>query len=137
MPVGIFASGLILGWLWLRTESIWLAAIAHGALNNWGQYAFKYMKDTTAPDAVSAGFLALLAAGILLLGYGVQERRGMRRDLRFEALTGKRAWVNRSRPGCGPDCTVTCSLRMALTGFSGPLAVPQRRPGRIRAFPIY
>jgi membrane protease YdiL (CAAX protease family) len=33
------AAGLIIGWLWLRTESIWLAAIAHGAMNNWGQYA--------------------------------------------------------------------------------------------------
>jgi membrane protease YdiL (CAAX protease family) len=38
MQVGIFATGLIPGWLWLRTESIWLVAIAHGALNNRGQY---------------------------------------------------------------------------------------------------
>jgi uncharacterized protein len=36
MPFGTMAAGLILGWLWLRTESIWLVAIAHGALNNWG-----------------------------------------------------------------------------------------------------
>lgn len=34
------------------------------------------MKDSTAPDAVSEGFPALLAAGILLLGNGVPERRG-------------------------------------------------------------
>ena len=42
LPLGTAAAGLIIGWLWLRTESIWLAAIAHGAMNNWGQYAFKY-----------------------------------------------------------------------------------------------
>jgi membrane protease YdiL (CAAX protease family) len=58
-------TGLIIGWLWLRTESIWLVAIAHGALNNWGQYAFKYMKDSVTPDAVSSD-LAVFGAGVWL-----------------------------------------------------------------------
>ena len=70
-PLGIVAAGFVLGWLWLRTESVWLCAIAHGALNNWGQYAFKYMKDGPATDAdlavAAAGFLALLVVGSLLL----------------------------------------------------------------------
>jgi membrane protease YdiL (CAAX protease family) len=80
MPLGITATGLILGWLWLRTESIWLVALAHGASNNWGQYAFKYMQDSGAPDremtALSLGSLVLLCAGAILLwrmvgaGYG-------------------------------------------------------------------
>jgi membrane protease YdiL (CAAX protease family) len=75
VPPGTMAAGLILGWLWLRTESVWLTAIAHGALNNWGQYAFKYMKDSGSPGAditvLSSGSLALLVLGILLLwGYG-------------------------------------------------------------------
>lgn len=65
------AAGLILGWLWLRTESVWLTAIAHGALNNWGQYAFKYMKDSGSPqtDVIVLGWgsLALLILGTLLL----------------------------------------------------------------------
>jgi hypothetical protein len=47
--LGTLAAGLILGWLWLRTESIWLVAIAHGASNNWGQYAFKFMKESKNP----------------------------------------------------------------------------------------
>jgi membrane protease YdiL (CAAX protease family) len=72
LPFGTFSAGLILGWIWLRTESIWLVAIAHGALNNWGQYAFKYMKDSVTPDrdlaVLSAGSLALFAVGLLLLG---------------------------------------------------------------------
>jgi membrane protease YdiL (CAAX protease family) len=71
VPLGTIATGLILGWLWLRTECIWLVAIAHGALNNWGQYAFKYMKETVAPDTdiavLSAGSVALLVVGTLLL----------------------------------------------------------------------
>lgn len=53
-----------MAWLWLRTESIWLVAIAHGALNNWGQYALKYMKESVTPDTdlltLTAGSLALL-----------------------------------------------------------------------------
>lgn len=68
---GTMAAGLILGWLWLRTESVWLISIAHGALNDWGQYAFKYMKSSAAPDmdliALTWGTLGLLAVGSLLL----------------------------------------------------------------------
>ncbi len=76
VPFGIMVAGLILSWLWLRTESIWLVAIAHGALNNWGQYAFKYMKDdpaTVGTDlaVLNAGFLVLLVVGIFLLWRGV------------------------------------------------------------------
>ncbi len=63
--------GLIIGWLWIRTESIWLVAIAHGALNNWGQYAFKYMKDSVTPEAVGSDLAALRAAGVALLVVGV------------------------------------------------------------------
>jgi len=71
MPLGIAATGLILGWIWLRTESIWLVSIAHGAANNWGQYAFKYMRDSGTPDreliVLNIGSLALLFAGAVLL----------------------------------------------------------------------
>jgi membrane protease YdiL (CAAX protease family) len=69
MPFGIFAAGLVIGWLWLRTESIWIVSIAHGALNNWGQYALKYMRFNDAPDSVvgASGFIAVLAVGALLL----------------------------------------------------------------------
>jgi membrane protease YdiL (CAAX protease family) len=70
-PVGILAAGLVLGWLWLRTESVWLCAIAHGSLNSLGQYAFKFMPDAPATDAdlltLLAGFLALLSVGGVLL----------------------------------------------------------------------
>lgn len=77
-PFGIVAAGLVLGWLWLRTESIWLVALGHGALNGWGQYAFKYMQDSVTPEAIrsdltalSAGFLALLVIGALLVWRGL------------------------------------------------------------------
>jgi len=72
VPLGIMASGLILGWLWVRTESIWLVAIAHGAANNWGQYAFKYMRDSGGAGsemmALDMGSVALLCVGVILLG---------------------------------------------------------------------
>jgi membrane protease YdiL (CAAX protease family) len=71
LPLGTVAAGLILGWIWLRTESIWLVSIAHGGLNNWGQYAFKYMKESTAPQTdlivLAGGSLAMLVVGALLL----------------------------------------------------------------------
>jgi membrane protease YdiL (CAAX protease family) len=73
LPFGIFATGLVIGWLWLKTESIWIVSLAHGALNNWGQYALKYMRFEKAPDSVvgSAGFLATLAIGTALLLWGL------------------------------------------------------------------
>ena len=73
VPIGVVGPGLVIGWLWVRTESIWIVAMAHGALNNWGQYAFKYMRDTV-PDpgsVVGAGFIGLYVLGILLLAFGV------------------------------------------------------------------
>jgi membrane protease YdiL (CAAX protease family) len=72
-PLGIFGTGLVIGWLWLKTESIWIVSLAHGALNNWGQYAFKYMQFVRAPDLVveGASVLALLVLGTLLLMRGV------------------------------------------------------------------
>jgi membrane protease YdiL (CAAX protease family) len=78
VSVGVFGSGVIIGWLWVRTESIWLVAIAHGAFNNWGQYSFKYMQDFATPDPASVITLAtygLYAVGILLLAFGMPTRR--------------------------------------------------------------
>jgi hypothetical protein len=74
MQTGIVGSGLIIGWLWMRTESIWIVALAHGALNDWGQYAFKYMRDIGVRDQIivlEAGSLALLVAGSLLVALGL------------------------------------------------------------------
>ena len=45
-PFGIFGAGLVISWFWIKTKSIWIVSVAHGALNNWGQYAFKYMQDS-------------------------------------------------------------------------------------------
>jgi uncharacterized protein len=78
LPPGTLAAGLILGWLWVRTESFWLVALAHGALNDWGQYAFKYMNESTPPEkeitVLSGGTLALLVVGIFLLCFGLAKR---------------------------------------------------------------
>jgi membrane protease YdiL (CAAX protease family) len=76
VPIGVAGAGLVIGWLWVRTESIWIVAIAHGALNNWGQYAFKYMREFTVPDpgsVVGSGFIGLYVLGILLLAFGVPD----------------------------------------------------------------
>ena len=84
-PFGIMATGLVIGWLWLRTENVWIVSIAHGALNNWGQYAFKYMKDPEGPhieeviasdlQVAAAGSLALLVVGTILLATMKTRRR--------------------------------------------------------------
>jgi membrane protease YdiL (CAAX protease family) len=86
MPAGIFASGLVIGWLWTRTESVWVVALAHGSLNNWGQYALKFMPDNpaTGADVVAlvAAFGALLVTGTGLLTFAPARVRsvGTNRD---------------------------------------------------------
>jgi membrane protease YdiL (CAAX protease family) len=80
IPFGTVAAGLVIGWLWVRTESIWIAAVAHGALNNWGQYAFKFMDDFTVPDqtvVLAAGFVALYGLGTVLLAFAISSARTM------------------------------------------------------------
>jgi len=70
IPVGVAITGLIIGWLFVRTESIWIVAIAHGALNNWGQYAFKYMKEPVhagAGETLGVGMASLFIVGMVLL----------------------------------------------------------------------
>jgi membrane protease YdiL (CAAX protease family) len=96
---GIFASGLMIGWLWLQTRNIWIVSLAHGSLNNWGQYAFKFMTDrpVTSDDllVLSAGSLAQLLVGIVLL-----TARGMRRRRQpFHRARNPRGAASVGRPG--------------------------------------
>ena len=78
-PFGIMVVGVIIGWLWIRTESIWLVTIAHGALNSLGQYAFKYMKESPASSNVDmallrAGGVALLLVAVVILWRGIDDQ---------------------------------------------------------------
>jgi membrane protease YdiL (CAAX protease family) len=64
-PVGVFGAGLFLAFLWFKTESILLVSLAHGAFNNWGQYAFKFMKTSGERDLT---LLVLVAIAVLAVG---------------------------------------------------------------------
>jgi membrane protease YdiL (CAAX protease family) len=69
LPLGQFGAGLVIGWLWTQTRSIWIVMLAHGALNNWGQYVFKFMRDLEEHQtlALTAGSVALTVLGTVLL----------------------------------------------------------------------
>jgi CAAX protease family protein len=78
LPLVTFGAGLIIGWLWLRTGSIWIVSLAHGAHNNWGQYAFKFMNDG-GPGGEPRDMLVLAAGGLALIAVGgvlLSVRRG-------------------------------------------------------------
>ena len=64
-PVGVFGAGLFLAFLWFKTESVLLVALAHGAFNNWGQYAFKFMRISGERDLT---LLVLVAVAVLAAG---------------------------------------------------------------------
>jgi uncharacterized protein len=68
-PFGQIGAGLLLAWLWLRTQSIVILSLAHGSLNNWGQYAFKFMASSGSHDVALLTLVngALLAVGVLAL----------------------------------------------------------------------
>lgn len=67
-PLGIFGAGIIINWLWLRTKSIWIVSLAHGALNNWGQYAFKFMEDDSSNTYNQLMLFTGVNATLLLTG---------------------------------------------------------------------
>lgn len=72
-PIGTFGAGLFLAFLWFKTESILLVSLAHGALNNWGQYAFKFMKTSGERDLV---LLAMVTMAMLAVGPAHWRERG-------------------------------------------------------------
>ena len=86
LPVLTIGAGLVIGWLWVRTESIWIVALAHGSLNNWGQYAFKLMNDGGAGGQprdvliLLAGGLAVFAVGTLLVRRGLPSASSRRKS---------------------------------------------------------
>jgi len=69
--LGQMGVAIILGWLWVNTKSIIIVSLAHGSLNNWGQYAFKYLQDATSSNEtlalVAAVNLGLFIAGVVTL----------------------------------------------------------------------
>jgi len=69
----------------VRTRSFWIVALAHGALNDWGQYAFRYMHDFRVRDQIivlAAGSLALLVTGSLLVMFTLPPTADVARDAR-------------------------------------------------------
>ncbi len=66
-PLGHLGAGIVISWLWLRTQSIWIVCLAHGSLNNWGQYAFKYIQDGDDPGSIP-WLLVGLNVSLLVLG---------------------------------------------------------------------
>jgi len=69
--LGQIGVAIILGWLWVSTQSLLIVSLAHGSLNNWGQYAFKYMNSTGSTSEtimlVAALNLSLFFAGLIVL----------------------------------------------------------------------
>jgi uncharacterized protein len=61
-PFGYVGAGIVIAWFWIKTKSIWIVCLAHSALNNWGQYAFKFIEDDT-----NAAWLHLGVNGTLLI----------------------------------------------------------------------
>jgi membrane protease YdiL (CAAX protease family) len=66
-PIGQVGAGLFLAFLWLKTRSLLLVSLAHGSLNNWGQYAFKFMKTSGERDLT---LFAMVNLALLVLGAG-------------------------------------------------------------------
>jgi hypothetical protein len=105
IPFGIAAAGLVMGWLWLRTGSVWIVALAHGALNNWGQYAFKFMEDFTVPPpeaVLAAGSVALYLLGAVLLTFGAPRlgKDSLQRPRDFRSPPYDRARGRVAETGC-------------------------------------
>lgn len=64
-------STLIITWLWLKTKSVWIVSLAHGPLNNLGQYAFKHVQDLKTLYSIillTGVETSLLLTGLIISG---------------------------------------------------------------------
>ena len=59
MVAGCVAWGVLLGWLRLRTGSVWPAVIGHASLNGLGQFIVFFLPLGATPDAALAGPLGV------------------------------------------------------------------------------
>jgi hypothetical protein len=55
----------------LKTGSIALVSLAHGVLNNWGQYVFKFMRTSGERDLA---LFALVNVALMAVGAGALAR---------------------------------------------------------------
>lgn len=72
MVVGCVAYGILVGWLRVRTGSIWACVVAHGAFNAAGGFAALVVAAGASPSAAAVGPLGwtawiLMAALVLIL----------------------------------------------------------------------
>jgi membrane protease YdiL (CAAX protease family) len=69
--VSLWGAGLFFGWLFSRTGSVWVVALAHAAMNNWSQFALRFV----ALDAEhELKLLFILAAALVLMGISCWSR---------------------------------------------------------------
>ncbi|MCW5912842.1 MAG: CPBP family intramembrane metalloprotease [Cyclobacteriaceae bacterium] len=65
--LGYIGAGVFIGWLWVKSQSIWIICLTHASLNNWGQYAFKYIEDAQNVTLLHTGVnCALLILGVIV-----------------------------------------------------------------------
>lgn len=65
--LGYIGAGVLIGWLWVKSESIWIICLAHASLNNWGQYAFKYIDDAQNAARLHIGVnCSLIILGVIV-----------------------------------------------------------------------
>jgi CAAX protease family protein len=63
--VSLWGVGMFLGWLFSRTGSVWVVALAHGAMNNWSQFALRFV-DLEPKQEFE--LLFVMAAALFLMG---------------------------------------------------------------------
>jgi len=71
MVGGCIAWGVLLGWLRLRSASLWPAVLAHGSLNAVGAFVVIVAAAGETPDLALAGPLGVVAWAVLAVAVGV------------------------------------------------------------------
>jgi len=56
--------GIVFGWMWLASRSVWVTAVAHGSLNAWGGLALVVL---TPFDMIKSGVINSLTGWVVLL----------------------------------------------------------------------
>lgn len=66
-PLAQMGYSLYFGWLYMRSQSLWVLVLAHASMNKWGSAAFRFLEVPTGDGLLWSELISMIALGTFTL----------------------------------------------------------------------